>query len=176
MLDVKRLWGWWRGDGTPHGLLGRKRPHFLRCTFSLQTTPSRDLFCVLCIPSQRCLFVRIWENPLKIAENWADNEMKPSEMEGWRIRKDGLFLADFLAEFIERARPYRVPKILLIGLRNRAVLCPPALKFSLKDWGCLLVITWIPISSYNITLKPHQCVSTWALNERMSRVITGAGK
>lgn len=59
--------------------------------------------------------------------------MKPSEMEGWRIRKYGLFLADFLAGFIERARTYRAPKILLIGLRNCAVLCPLALKFSLKD-------------------------------------------
>lgn len=65
--------------------------------------------------------------------------MKPSKMEGWCLRKDGLFLADFLAGFIER--PYRAPTILLIGLRNRAMLCPLALKFSLKDWDCLLVIT-----------------------------------
>lgn len=59
--------------------------------------------------------------------------MKPSKMESWRIRKDGLFVADFLAGFIERARPYRVPKILLVVLKNCAVLCPLALKFSLKD-------------------------------------------
>lgn len=102
--------------------------------------------------------------------------MKLSKTEAWRIRKDGLFLADFLAGFIERARPCKAPKILLVGLRNCAELCPLALKFSLKDCGCLPVITWIPISTYNITLKPHQCVSTWALNERMSHVITGAGK
>lgn len=96
-LDVKRLWGWWRGDGTPHSLLGTKRPHFLRSTFNLQIVPSRSLFHVLWIPSQRCLFVRTWENPLKIAENWADNEMKPSKTEGWRIRKDGLFSSWFFS-------------------------------------------------------------------------------
>lgn len=176
------IWVWksFRGSGEGMGLLmaywGQKGHTSWGPPSACRQFPAESLFQVSWIPSQSCVFVRTWENPLKIAENRADNKMKPSKTEGWRIRKDGHFLADFLAGFIERVRSYRVPKILLIGLRSCAMLCPLALKFNLKDWGCLLVMTWIPISSYNITLKPHQCASTWALNERMSHVITGAGK
>lgn len=154
--------------GPPHGLLHAKKATLpgLHLQFGDGPFPAGAYFMfseflpkgASSSPRDRgssFLGVRPWGNPLKIAENWADNEIKASKMEEWRINNDGIFLAD--TGFFERDRPSKVPKILLIGLRSCAVLHPLALKFSLKDWGCLLVITWIPISSYNITLKPHQC-------------------
>jgi len=79
---VKRLWGWWGGDGTPNGLLHAKKamlpgPHLqpgdrpvpAGAYFVFPEFLPRGASSSLMDRGSSSLRARPWENPLKIAEN-----------------------------------------------------------------------------------------------------------